>query len=64
MDLLAALALVMVLEGLVIAIFARSLPELLAEIDRLGGARLRQFGIVTCVLGIVLYILVRQGTGP
>jgi uncharacterized protein YjeT (DUF2065 family) len=62
MDLLAALALVMVLEGLVIAVFARSLPELLAEIERMDGARLRLFGIATCALGAVLYIVIRGGT--
>ena len=61
MDLLAALALVMVLEGLAVAVLARSIPELLAEIQHLGGGRLRRFGIVIAVIGAVLYVLIRGG---
>ena len=62
MDLLAALALVMVLEGLAIAVFARSLPELMAEMQRVDGAQLRGFGIVVCILGVIFYVAIR-GTG-
>ncbi len=59
MDLLAALALVMVLEGLAIAVFARSIPELLAEMQTVDGAKLRQLGIATALIGVVAYLLVR-----
>ena len=59
MDLLAALALVLVLEGLAIAAFARSIPELLAEMQNIDGQKLRQIGIVTAVIGAVGYLLIR-----
>ncbi len=59
MDLLAAIAIVLVLEGLVLAIFARSLPALLAEIERLDPGSLRRAGIASMVVGSVLYLLVR-----
>lgn len=61
MDLLAALALVMVLEGLAVAIMARSIPELLAEIQHLGGGRLRRLGIAVAAVGAILYVLIRGG---
>ncbi len=59
MDLLAALALVLVLEGLAIAVFARSIPELLAEMERVDGASLRRIGVIAALIGTVLYLLVR-----
>lgn len=59
MDLLAALALVLILEGLVLAVFARSLPQLLAEIERIGPASLRGAGLVCIAVGTALYLLVR-----
>ena len=59
MDLLAAIALVMVLEGLVLAIMARSLPELLSELGRIGPDALRRLGIVLVVLGAGFYLLIR-----
>jgi uncharacterized protein YjeT (DUF2065 family) len=61
MDLLAALALVLILEGLALAIFARSMPQLLAEIERLGPGSLRRAGLVCIGLGTALYIMVRLG---
>lgn len=61
MDLLAALALVLVLEGLAIAIFARSIPEMMAEMQRLDPVRLRQAGLVAIALGAAAYLLVRGG---
>ena len=59
MDLLAALALVLVLEGLAIAVFARSIPELLAEMQAVDSAKLRQIGIATALIGAVVYLLIR-----
>ncbi len=61
MDLIAALALVMIIEGLALAVFARSMPELLAEIDRIGQGGLRKIGMFLVVGGIVVYFLVRGG---
>ena len=61
MDLLAAIALVLALEGLAMAIFARSMPQLLAEFERLGPGSLRRAGVVCIALGTVLYLLVRGG---
>jgi uncharacterized protein YjeT (DUF2065 family) len=59
MDLIAAIALMLVLEGLALAIFARSVPALLAEIERLDPRALRMAGIASIALGAVLYLLVR-----
>lgn len=64
MDLIAALALVMVLEGLALAILAKSIPEMLAEMEHLGGARLRIAGIVIALIGIVVYLAVRGSGDP
>ena len=61
MDLLAALALMLMLEGLSFAVFARSAPQLLAEVERLGPGFLRRTGLVCIALGAVLYLLVRGG---
>ncbi len=61
MDLLAALALVLVLEGLAIAVFARSIPEILAEMQNVDGARLRTIGIITTFLGVAAYLVIRGG---
>jgi uncharacterized protein YjeT (DUF2065 family) len=61
MDLLAALALVLILEGLGLVVFAGSLPLLMAEIERLGPGSLRRAGLVCIALGTALYLLVRLG---
>lgn len=61
MDLLAALALVAVIEGLALAIFARSFPALLAEIDQIDPAVLRRAGLVMIGGGACVYLLVRGG---
>jgi len=63
MDLLAALALVLVLEGLGLVVFSRSIPQLLAELDRVDGATLRRIGVVAIGLGTVLYLAVRGSLG-
>ena len=59
MDLLAALALVLVIEGLAAMIFASSLPELLAALRDVGGRQMRIIGIVMAATGAVLYLLIR-----
>lgn len=61
MDLLAALALVLVLEGLAIVVFARSLPELLAEMQGMDSTRLRQMGLIAIGIGAIGYLAVRGG---
>lgn len=61
MDLIAALALVLVIEGLALAIFAGTLPQMLAEIDRLGPSSIRWIGIASIALGAVVYLYVRSG---
>lgn len=61
MDLIAAIALVMVLEGLAMTIFASSMPALMAELERLGPGSLRRAGLVCIALGTALYLLVRGG---
>lgn len=59
MDLLAALALVLLIEGLAAMIFASSLPELLAALESVGARQMRVIGIVMAASGAVLYLLVR-----
>jgi uncharacterized protein YjeT (DUF2065 family) len=59
MDLIAALALVLVIEGLAAMIFASSLPELLAALKGIGSRQMRAMGIVMTVSGIALYLMVR-----
>lgn len=59
MDLLAALALVLVLEGLGVAIFARSLPEILAEMQAMDRDRLRWAGLAMVGVGVILYLAIR-----
>lgn len=59
MDLLAAIALVLMIEGLAAAVFASSLPELLAALKGIGARQMRIIGIVMAVSGGALYLLVR-----
>ncbi|HUF87022.1 MAG TPA: DUF2065 family protein [Thermohalobaculum sp.] len=59
MDLLAALALVLVIEGLAAMILAASLPQLLAVLEGIGARQMRLVGIVMAVSGAALYLLVR-----
>ncbi len=59
MDLLAALALVLLIEGLAAMIFASSLPELLAALRGVGARQMRIAGIVMAATGAVLYLLIR-----
>jgi uncharacterized protein YjeT (DUF2065 family) len=59
MDLLAAIGLVLILEGLALAIFARSMPALLTELQRLDPGALRRAGVLGIAAGAALYLLVR-----
>jgi uncharacterized protein YjeT (DUF2065 family) len=59
MDLIAALALVLIIEGMAAMIFASSLPELLAALKGVGARQMRTIGIVMAVSGGGLYLLVR-----
>jgi uncharacterized protein YjeT (DUF2065 family) len=59
MDLLAALALVLVFEGLAAMIFASSLPELLAALRGIGARQMRLIGVVMAVSGGVVYLVIR-----
>ena len=61
MDLLAALGLVLVIEGLALAIFARSVPQVLAEVDQIGPSTLRRLGVASVIVGGIVYVLVRGG---
>ncbi|MEM1276021.1 MAG: DUF2065 family protein [Pseudomonadota bacterium] len=59
MDLLASLALVLVIEGLALAVFASSLPELLAAVEGIEPGQMRILGFVFLAAGTVGYIAVR-----
>lgn len=59
MDLLAALSLVLIFEGVAAMIFAASLPELLAAMQGIGARQMRALGIVMALSGAALYLLVR-----
>ena len=62
MDLIAVLALVLVIEGLALAIFAGTLPQVLAEMDRFGPAAVRRIGMVSIAIGAAIYLFVRSGS--
>ncbi len=59
MDLIAALGLAFMIEGLTLAVFAGSLPELVATLRELGPRQLRYIGIATAAAGAALYLLIR-----
>ncbi len=59
MDLLAALALVLVIEGLAIVIFARSIPELMSALAELDANKTRNMGLFCVVLGALGYLFIR-----
>ncbi|MEL6998334.1 MAG: DUF2065 family protein [Pseudomonadota bacterium] len=61
MDLLAALALMLILEGLALAIMARSLPEILAAMKDIDKEGLQRIGLVCIGLGVVAYLTIRGG---
>ena len=59
MDLLAAIALVLIFEGMAALVFASSLPELLAALKGIGAKQMRVIGFVMVLSGAALYLLVR-----
>lgn len=59
MDMLAALALVLVIEGLAVAIFAGSLPELLAAMRGTTERQRRMLGLAMIGCGVVAYLAIR-----
>ena len=58
-DLIAALSLVLVLEGLALVVLARSLPDMLAALEAMDAATMRWIGVVMLVSGSLVYIVVR-----
>jgi len=58
-DLLTALALVLVIEGLILVAFADRLEELLARLAEIPPEALRVAGLVSAVLGLFAVWLIR-----
>lgn len=58
-DLLTALALVLVIEGLFLALFPRRLPEILAAVAQLPPETLRLGGLIAAALGVACVWLLR-----
>jgi uncharacterized protein YjeT (DUF2065 family) len=58
-DLWPALALVLVVEGLVVALVPHRLRQLMEVLDALGPERLRTYGLGVASLGAVLYWVLR-----
>ena len=58
-DLLAALALVLVIEGIVPFISPQSLRRMLATVSQLDDRSLRITGLVSMIFGVVMLYLVR-----
>lgn len=58
-DLFAALALVLVAEGLVLAVFSRRLPRLMEQIQSADPERMRWAGLGMAVMGTAGYLAVR-----
>ncbi len=58
-DLFTALALVLVIEGLFLALFPRRLRQILAMMERISPESLRLGGLVAVTLGVLLVWLLR-----
>ncbi len=58
-DLVTAIGLVLVLEGLVYAAFPRGLKQMMAMAQETPDETLRRFGLVALALGVVIVWLVR-----
>ena len=58
-DLIAALALVLVLEGLAMVMLARSLPELLAALEGMEASSMRWIGFAMLAVGAATYLVIR-----
>ncbi|MEM7212603.1 MAG: DUF2065 family protein [Pseudomonadota bacterium] len=61
MDLAAALALVLILEGMALVVFARSVPELMAEMTKVPSAKIRTIGLLCVGVGAIGYLMIRGG---
>ena len=61
MDLAAALALVLVLEGMALVVFSRSVPELMAEMTKVPSAKIRTIGLFCVGAGAIGYLMIRGG---
>jgi uncharacterized protein YjeT (DUF2065 family) len=59
-DLLAALALVMVIEGIVPFVSPQSLRRMLETVSRIDDRTLRVSGLAAMICGVILLYLVRQ----
>ena len=60
-DLLAALALVLVIEGMLPFINPRSMRRMLATVEQLDDRTLRLIGLISMICGVVMLYFVRQG---
>jgi len=58
-DLFAALALAIVIEGLAVAFFSSRLPGILEALRLLGPEQLRWVGLAMAVVGTLLYLALR-----
>lgn len=58
-EILTAVALVLVLEGMMPFISPRKYREMVAEISRLGDNQVRTVGFVVMIVGVVVLFLVR-----
>jgi uncharacterized protein len=58
-ELLTAVALVLVLEGMLPFVSPRKYREMVAEISRLGDNHIRTVGFVVMIVGVVVLFLVR-----
>jgi uncharacterized protein YjeT (DUF2065 family) len=59
-DLLAALALVMVIEGIVPFVSPRMLRSMLEKVTRIDDRTLRLIGLISMVCGVIMLYIVRQ----
>lgn len=58
-DLVTAIGLVFIIEGLLYALAPNRLKDLLAEIERLGAEKLRVIGLLASALGVAIVWLAR-----
>ncbi|MDJ0750288.1 MAG: DUF2065 domain-containing protein [Woeseiaceae bacterium] len=58
-EILTAVALVLILEGMLPFISPRKYREMVAEISRLGDNQIRNIGLVVMVIGVVVLFIVR-----
>lgn len=58
-DILMAVALILVIEGLLYAVFPEGMKRLLAQMQDIPASGLRQAGLIAAVIGVGLAYLVR-----